>query len=288
MKKFTAVLTIFILTLLLSVPSFAKTQIVSEDILPPPPRIQSRGRKDRNPPPPPPRPRHDHYDSSDLASDLLSVLWLAYNSTITFEQYPYAADNKYINFNKTSSSTDRDFRFSLSTGLFCLPQFASGIETAFEGYIFKCFGPYCENTIFGTLNTNFSPFNFNYSDLYGNFKLGGQLALFQFNPLSLSLYVQWIHWYSITSAPWVNDKNGVTVGMNLRSYPVKPLVLEFRVGCEAMNSSNDTFVETELKAGFMVKSMEIYLAWKYRNFFMNETIFVKESNGIASGVRFYF
>ena len=292
MKKLPFLLSAILLTLSVCSPLFAKTQIIEDPITEPLPRIQERKRDYRrngNPPPPPPRPKRTYYDSDGLFEDLISLLWLVNNGLVTFEQYPYANDDKYLHFDVSKEDDkNRFYRYSLSSGIFWLPEFSSGIETVFEGYIFKMFGPYFENTVFGDLSATTAPFSVNYNSVYGNFKIGGQFAIVQSNPLSFSIYMQWVRWYGITGQPWSNDKNGLTLGFNMRSYPFKPLTLEWKFGAEVMNPSEDTFIESDLKAGIMINRMEIYLAWKYRCYYMNETIFVKESNGLSSGLRVYF
>ena len=207
----------------------------------------------------------------DLCCSFLELLWLESHMNCSFDEYPYANGNKYIIHQDFLSTTEDDYfnmdfddkfyRFTFETGIFSLPELNYfGSETRIEGYIYKFFGPVFENLIF----TKGSFFDGSSNDnLIGNLRLGGTFNLVNFNPINIAINVQWTHWYGAAT------NNGVTFGIIARSYPVKPLMLEWRGNWQILdktnyNSDSDPCIfESHLEAGIMSGRIEIFAAWKY-------------------------
>lgn len=248
-----------------------------------------------------------HYASSsdnvfaELVFDILFSVWLYDLFVVTWDDYPYA-DGKYINFLDVETGINammddelpgsqssvvgvrgKPYRFVLDAGFTSFPEankYAG--EARFEGYIWKFFGP-----VFEVLSISDDPLSVTSpEDAYINLKLGGQFSLLQSNFLSASFHMQWTHWYGLGET-W-DCNNGMTLGMILRSYPVKPIVLEWRFNWHDLYSTSygpeRTLFESHLEMGVVLDSpLEIYGAWKYIS---NEND-GKTLNGFAAGIRYH-
>lgn len=264
-------------------------------------------RREPSPPPPPP-PRRPMYDeTSSFFADFFAVLWLLDNVFVTFDDYPYA-DGLYLNFftpntlnpkiseNENSKQNDNSgaiedsdiivpigkkeqfYRFDLETGVFCFPtQKRIGNETRFEGYIWKFFGPVFENDIYSD-----KIFSSSQKDFLGNVRLGGQLSLFHSNLFDASFFVQWSYFYGSYA-----NLNGVNCGFIIRSYPLKPILLETRFNFQDFfDDPSETFFECHIELGIELNSpYEVYVAWKLvEDFIFTDDIF----SGFAFGIKYNF
>ncbi|MBQ5491586.1 MAG: hypothetical protein IIT68_05980 [Treponema sp.] len=246
-----------------------------------------------------------HYTAGDmfteLIMDLLAGLWIVNNITVTFESYPYAQEGKYLifgdlnaksNFDSAYTGSDEDssasqsqeiksrvFRFAADTAMFWMNGFNIGNETRFEGYLFKFFGPVFENTLYCK---NAYLFGETGNDA-GNLRLGGELALVQTNMLSAAFLIQWDHWYGSLQA------DGINIGFIIRSYPVSPLLLEWRTSWHCLDE-NYVMWESILEAGVMVwRNLEVFASWRH----LDATQYVNwmdytTYDGVSAGVRVHF
>lgn len=268
-------------------------------------------RREPPPPPPPPPPHHHHPEPRDEASsfftDLFVSLWLLDNIFVTFDDYPYA-DGFYLNFftpntlnpnilkNENSSQNDNSgaiedsdiiipvgkkeqfYRFDLETGVFCFPsQKRFGNETRFEGYIWKFFGPVFENDIYSE-----KIFSNSQKDFVGNVRLGGQLSLFHSNLFDVSFFVQWSYFYGTYT-----NLGGVNCGFIIRSYPMKPILLETRFNIQDFfDNPAENYFECHIELGIELNSpCEVYVAWKLiEDFIFTDDIF----SGFAFGIKYNF
>lgn len=221
---------------------------------------------------------------SELVFEICCGVWAVDNLSVSYESYPYAVDGKYMHFNSVSFTNinpcslnytdDHFFRFALSTSGVYVPEIGYGNESIFEGYFFKFFGPLFENTIY-----------FDSQKMTGNVKLGGQIALLQTNIISASVFCQWAYWYGELSN--VVSKCGTSVGFNLRSYPFKPFVLEWRLGYQLFDSLY--FTESDVRVGIMIHRFEIFGSWKYLSISAETTgTQFSKANGFTIGTRLYF
>ncbi len=242
--------------------------------------------------PPPPRPKRVQRFRNELSntiSDLIVSLWLLNNVSLTFDDYPYA-DGKYLNFplEETLSdigdeikiqteSKEQFYRFTVETGIFYHPSMnLVGNESRFEGYIWKFFGPVLENTIFTQDLFDFQPSSFS-----GNLKLGGQLSILHSNYFDLSNFVQWSYIYGKSM-----NASGISFGFILRSYPINPILLEWRCTFQDFFVSEKLIFESHLELGLELNSpAEVYVAYKY----YNDCVFSNtESNGFSCGIKYNF
>ena len=249
--------------------------------------------------PPPPSARRQAYiniDNNNLISNFFVALWALDNIGVSFDDYPYA-DGKYLNFevseifedsedsesaeNAENSSEEKAkeqfYRFSLGTGFFYYPSTKLfGNENRFEGYIWKFFGPVFESTSFAQDCFGSEAFSFS-----GNLKLGGQISIIHSNYFDLSNFLQWSYIYGNSI-----KASGICFGFILRSYPVNPILLEWRVSVQNFFVTEETILESHLELGIELSSpVELYVNYRYYNdcIFTNST-----SNGFSCGVKYNF
>src|SRR5574344_48259 len=211
-------------------------------------------------------PQHNerHYQNNDgtdslteLLIQLIAIGWFYNNFTARYTAYPYADGGKYIVFNSStlagaspmSENTTRMSRFSADTSAVWLGELGFGNESTFEGFLAAGLGPYFQNLIVNDSSNNST----------GNVRLGGQISLFQTNPLSLALILQWSHFYG--AAAQSLPQNGFAYGAVFRSYPFNPLVFEWRISAQDF-SDNVAITDSNLQAGFMLERFEVFAAWR--------------------------
>lgn len=260
-----------------------------------------------------------HHRAGDELSgtifNLIGMLWFIDNIIVTFDDYPYA-DGRYLNFlseNTFSTSSDsysgsetvvvdeegnlvsevhkeQFYRFALETGFFYFPlDNIYGNETRFEGYFYKFFGPVFEHSLFGKNNAfaadTFTSFGgLNHDAAAGNLKFGGQISLIHSNFFDASCHFQWAYWYGNFRNQ--NDLHGFNFGLILRSYPVKPVLIEWRFNWQSFGDYYSSVYDSHLELGFMLNSpLEIYAAWKYRS----DSVFLNsDAHGFAAGIKYHF
>ncbi|MBR1535874.1 MAG: hypothetical protein IJ630_02940 [Treponema sp.] len=225
----------------------------------------------------------------------LGVCYYWFN-TVRFLDYPYQddetvspADGNYVARGSISGlvltlpSYSKN-RFSFDTSLVYLHNLGIGNETRFEGLLFPYIGPYFENLALGKFYTN-GTYDFEKSGFRDNIKLGGQISLLQTNILSAAFLIQYTTW---RGNGFEDFKTGCNVGLLLRSYPVKPLVIEWKMGCHNYKHDFSVF-ESDLHFGFTHGPYEFFASWKYFNFYnsKNDNYF-KDFSGASIGIRRYF
>lgn len=249
------------------------------------------------------RAANDSDTSESLFAELLAFLIIAcgvgyyWLNNVRFFDYPYEdddfvspADGKYIVRGTLSglSFTDPGYnrsRFSLDTSLVYLHGFGMGNETRFEGLLFPYAGPCFENL--ALCNFKKGDFDFTKKGLRDNLRIGGEISLFQTNILSAYFIIQYATWFGNDFSDY---KNGCNVGILLRSYPIKPLVIEWRFNAE--NFPHEFMVmESDLHLGLMIRRYEFFAAWKMLDFLNSgedESEHFKTLHGCTFGARVYF
>ncbi len=215
------------------------------------------------------------------ASDVTSA-WLALLALSRFRDYPYQGNtNDYIWYALSDSEDNsRMTRFSLSTSQFRMNKSIGwGNDTRFEG-LFWFVGPYFEHMYFMNQDENDD------SELYnGNIRLGGQVVVFQHNIFSLAVIAQWSHWYGDAS-PML--ENGLSVGFQVQSFPVRPLHIDWRIEFQTF-SDNLKLLDSVATLGILVNRYEIFAGWKYLGVENISTGTITESwNGVTFGAKVYF
>lgn len=201
-------------------------------------------------------------------------------------------DDYYETESSSTPYAAKSYRYAVDTSIFV--NYANittcGLEGRFEGYIWKFFGPYIEfKRVWPDFNANINIDTLAYG--YGDFRLGFQFSIFHSNPFSLAYFMTWDHLYGEMKG------NGAVFGLIVRSYPVKPLLLEWRgdIVTDANLESKGDFVssssdriafESHLEAGVMIASSraELFAYWNY----CYEDYEKIETNGFGGGIRVHF
>jgi hypothetical protein len=203
-------------------------------------------------------------------------MWFYDNTYIYYGNYPYC-DGKYIKRptmvlsaeSKTGTepvypANAKYYWLSTSLSGFYLNDIGGGAWLSFSGNAYKFIGPYAD-VYLATDGKS----------LLNGTRLGAHFSLLQFNPFNMSLYVQWNLWNGALT------RNGVSVGLELRLYPVNPLTLRLKLG--AQNFEGFSLGEVEAEMGFMLKAWECFIG--YRMWSLDEN---NSWKGPYLGVRRYF
>ena len=216
----------------------------------------------------------------DIIFEICDQIWIFSHINADYDIAPYANRSSYIDFKAEEWQAEKFFRYTFETGAFFFPkELTVGNESRIEGITYKFFGPVFENTVF----TSLKPAANKKFWLEGNLRLGGQLNLLNFNMLNIALNMQWTHWYGSKTI------DGMCMGFTFRSYPAKPVLLEWRTNWQAYISEDEyndfsTYYESHLELGIMIsKQTEVYGAWKYVIDRYNDII----KNGVAAGVKLH-
>ena len=227
----------------------------------------------------------------DSCAETMAVLlvagWAVFNVGVSYTDFPYQrfTPNYVVNGplskvegDTAPSCTGKKIRFSADASILHYKDLGWGAELNFEGLFFPVIGPYLSLTNFRDETVKQDP------EFFGNFRLGGQLSLIQHDLLCASFLMQWSHWYGDTK--WVH--NGCVIGVDLRSYPIYPLTVQWRGTYGSYN--DDIFIATsDLQAGIIYKRIEGFAGWKYMSTGNHKTNRDKSHwNGYYGGVRVYF
>jgi hypothetical protein len=204
---------------------------------------------------------------------LFGILWLYDNVYIYYADYPYQAggyirrpiDDLLLN-RKVYADNAKYYWFATSLSGLYLNGIGGGSWVSFSGNAYKFIGPYAD-----------AYFVTDAREVQIGTRLGVHFSLLQFNPFNASLYIQWQFWHGALS------RHGVTTGIELRLYPVKPFTFRLKGGTQLFERFS--IGELELELGIMVKAWEWFAG--YRSWAVdNETI--PSYVGAYLGVRRYF
>ncbi len=273
-------------------PHFSSDDKAEKNPLPPPDATPSKPSKSNLPkrrtPPPPPKQTYHGYSLFELFLDLFFTMSLLNNWSISFDYYPYATSDYYIDAlsaGDTSEFPQKDFRFNIEAAAIYHPNsMILSPEVRFEGYIFKFFGPIFENKNY---------FTFGEQQFYkGNLRLGGQIAVIQSFIFSMGVSCQWSYYYGAPAG--FKNLSAVNWGIIFKSYPFKPIVLEYRINITDLLGQSpikdiicdpNTMFESHLELGIMLNSpFEIYTAWRY----YQDGLRQKKEHTVDVGVKYYF
>ena len=215
----------------------------------------------------------------DVCSEVFVYLLLYNNLYSTYDEFPYAYSDNYVVL--TNDMSQKSYRGELEFGLSYFPQADSYLaDVRLEALIWKFFGPVVEYQFVGNYLT---PFNQsqerNY--FYNRLLLGGQLSIFQTSILSMSGVVQWSCFHSNYYL------DGLTLGYIFRSYPVKPIVIEWR-GSFTINNDDSFINEQTVELGIMQDRMEMFIAYKLFEYTLSNESDFNFDHGISAGAKFHF
>lgn len=217
--------------------------------------------------------------------------WLSKEIEVCWYDYPYQTNGNLSFFNgkyvvdtvEQSWLYSNKSRFSLDSSALCLHGFGFGNETRFEGLVFPLAGLCVENLVVKDFGKN--SWSSDGNDLADNLKIGLQLSIIQTDFLSASLLIQYSKWYGTNMNSLYRGRGASFI---LRSYPVKPIVLEWKVGWQNYHGHFRVY-ESDLHLGVMLKRFEIFAAWKTLDFSKREKFpNLDDVHGVSLGVRTYF
>lgn len=230
----------------------------------------------------------------DACTSEVVTMWVELMSMTRFRQYPFANGNDYHWYHSIPNSqsggiqaaplgNDKFTRWSISDAPFYMGNngISWGNDFRFDGMIL-CIGPYIENMTFNNKDDNDR-----YAQKNGNLRIGGQIAIFQSDPLSASLICQWSHWYGDAHEA-LQNQNGVSYGFQLQNFAVKPFHLDWRFLISNFDKSIVIY-DSVASAGFLTGRFEIFAGWKYLRVGSSSNAKAYTSwNGVTAGARVYF
>ncbi|MDR2419664.1 MAG: hypothetical protein LBD79_11555 [Treponema sp.] len=187
-----------------------------------------------------------------------------------YGDYPYHArgyiqrpiNDPFIN-TKVYLDDAKYYWFSTSLSGFYLNSLGGGSWVSFSGNAYKFIGHYAD-VYFITDAREFQ---------IGT-RLGAHFSLLQFNPFNASFYIQWQFWNGVLL------RHGVTLGVELRLYPVKPLTFRFKEGAQLFERFS--IGELDFEMGIMIEAWECFAG--YRSWTLDNETYA----GAYLGVRRYF
>ncbi len=233
--------------------------------------------------------------SSDLDSECMSILidlccdlMIENGIHVSFNDYPYADGGEFIVHDYNGSGTDKLCNFLLEDSVFYFPASnLMGNRTRFETTLFCFAGLNIENILYTNDLRNTDGRLLDFSDTQGILKLGAQIYCIQYNPISIGFNLDWLHMYNKIYFDTFYTE------MIVRSYPVDPLHLEWRLGFSGMPKTNytvDDTIPTELlttssvMVGIVLSRLEVFATWEY----VQDGYQQMRSNGLGFGFRYNF
>lgn len=185
-------------------------------------------------------------------------IW-AHNLSVRYAPYPYCYDGeKFIvdeDIDDFSSDDDYNLRhFSFDTSVSWLGDMGIGNESHIDCMFLPFLGVRTENLIL--CETAFAP------DLTGNVRMSMQVPIMQTNPASWYLDMGASIWYGDVHS--LLKDPGFLIGLEFRSYPVKPITLRWRMDWQEFADDVEIFDSTA-EIGFMISRWELFAGYRYLN-----------------------
>ena len=190
---------------------------------------------------------------SVFVGGLIRILWTADNAYTTYENYPYE-DKGFVLWPEWRTdghghwfpvpASQRNHWFTASVEGFTLDGLGSGGWITLQGHFYRFLGPYIDAWALTDGQAALS-----------GVRLGGQFALIQSDPVSLSVYGQYQIWSGVLS------RQGGTMGLEFRSLPTRPLTLQARLGTQLFEGF--VLTEAELQAGWLFGPSELIAGWRW-------------------------
>ncbi len=210
---------------------------------------------------------------AEFVFGVFGLVWLWNNLGTTYGPYPHAPEG-YVLWQDAEGESPpggRDQRYSTDAQAFELKGFGRGAWARLEGRFFRFIGPYAE---VWTLDDGHAV---QYSS-----RLGGQVSLFNADGFNWFLYGQYVHWFGAI------ERDGSGFGSVMRSYPVKPLSLEWRAGVQTF----DGFVvgASEVSIGALIGRFEPYVGYRWWNLGTggDSSVDIGAWSGAFAGLRAHF
>jgi len=188
----------------------------------------------------------------DFLWEFTFLIWYIHNETVYYTPYPFNESGMLngVNFighdrrsNEEIESSEiktKDYFFSFYGGVTINESLHNiGGLLRFTGKFFNHLGPEVDYRIL-----------WDGENLFHNFSGGFNLAFFQFDYFSLDFYIK-----AVVFSGFI-EKQGVSLGGKMTTYPFKPISLEVRSG--GVFFSALTLAEVEIKLGIHIGPAEIF------------------------------
>lgn len=179
-------------------------------------------------------------------------LWFIHNDSVYYTPYPYEYEgwiegDNFVGHDLKSAaiiSANAYYRKNYNFALHSMATVNESFNTIggmarLSGKFFNHFGPELEYRAFWDGDDDFHIVT-----------AGANLSLFQFDYLSLDFYLEGAFFMGLL------ERQGITLGAKILTYPFKPVSLEIRSG--GMFFQYITFAEVDVKLGFHIGRGEIF------------------------------
>jgi hypothetical protein len=207
--------------------------------------------------------------------EILQFIWVTNNTTTTYGDYPYSPTG-YINWAQRDpvyggmmTTGYRDQWFAIDAQGVYLEGLGFGAWSTFRGHFYRFFGPYIDAWSITDGE----------EDFYG-FRLGGSVALFQSDPFSLSALIQYDRWGGVL------DEEGLLLGIELRSYPFRPVGLQYRASAQLFGGF--TVVESDVQLGIILSRYELFGGYRWWGLTTSGGELTNQYRGPVAGIRIHF
>ena len=200
------------------------------------------------------------------------------NTTTTYGSYPFSPDGYICLAKIEDASVDhlvyattgkRDQWFKTEIQGIWMQDIGFGSWITFKGQLYRFIGVHCEDWMI-----------IDGHNVLNGLRLGLSLSLVQSDPFSLSAYGQWNLWSGVL------ERNGGTLGLDIDSFPVKPVALHFKAGFQLFR--NYSMGELEAQIGILFGSLECFVGWRYWNLINDGGSTAYKFNGAFGGLRLYY
>lgn len=208
--------------------------------------------------------------------DVTFFLWFIHNDSVYYAPYPYeqnswqSRDNFIGHDLRTYEEIERNslYRKNYNFAFHGMATIDENLNTIggmarFSGKFTNHFGPELDYRLF-----------WDGDDLFHIATTGLNLSFFQFNFMSLDFYVEGAFFMGLL------ERQGISLGAKITSYPFRPVSLEIRSG--GMFFESITFAEIEAKLGFHFGRTEIFADF----YTLQSEQSALYSFGIGAGVHF--
>jgi hypothetical protein len=215
----------------------------------------------------------------EIMVEILSVIWSYNNAAASYSNYPYSdgafyhgaqfQTDKYSGNDYLEPALPKRSWYELGAQAYYLDGLGTGTGLSIKGHFWSFIGPYLEGMFF-----------YEGEDYLRAVRLGMQFALIQSTGFTLELYGQYQAWQGML------ERQGGTFGVQLMSFPAKPVSLQIRSGAQFFPSF--TVAEFDGRLGIMQGPWEFYGGWRWWNLLATNDQSIAVYQGPFFGVSRYY
>ncbi len=211
--------------------------------------------------------------------ELFGLLWAYNNLWTTYSPYPYA-EGPFIRFPVPSvpsagqdiqwiPATRKNHWLALETSGVWMDGIGFGSWSSLRGHFWRFFGPSVDVILLADGR-----------ETLPSARIGGNFSLLQFNRLSMNIVAQYV------TGSMEEEQSGSCVGLDIVSYPVRPVSLRFRVS--SLNYEYHGYTETDLSLGVFSGPVEFFAGWRYWQLQTRGGTVMDRYHGIFAGAGYRF